>query len=555
MSEAHANEFEPKISVRLEERTGVRRLNILPLEAGLHLPYTYNYPRPVAAATADLGHADLHPPASRRFPPAAPRTRPLPHPQRDACRDSFAMMKLYRSQRTAFRALRTNVLRSALTTLGIVIGVAAVIAMTEIGKGTSTAVQRTIESMGANNLIVFPGVQTSGGVSYGGGSIVTLTPQDAEAILSQCPMAANVTLCSNARTQITFGNRNWVPWNIIGTTPTYFEVRNWTVADGEPFTDADVQHGSRVCLVGLTIQNELFDNESAVGREIRINNVAFRIIGVLGQKGANMMGQDQDDIVIAPWTAVKARVANATLQSVNQSAAVAASSTSASVTAATTINSLCRSYPGSSDSPYPSIDPLRAVDHPQQMRFGNIENIQVHVETAEDMPEAMEEIRCLLHERHHIKSDQPDDFVIRDMTEFSRALGSTAETMTRTLLFVALVSLVVGGVGIMNIMMVSVTERTKEIGLRMAVGARPRDILQQFLLEALVLSLAGGVIGILLGRGTSVAMHYFLGWPIEISLPAIVAAISVSGGIGVVFGYYPAWKASRLDPIEALRYE
>ena len=465
------------------------------------------------------------------------------------------MKKLYRSLRAAFRALRTNLMRSALTTLGIVIGVAAVIAMTEIGQGTSTAVKRTIESMGANNLIVFPGTLTSSGVSYGGGSIVTLTPQDADAILSQCPMAANVTLCSNARTQITFGNRNWVPWNIIGTTPSYLEVRNWTIAEGEAFSDADVQHGARVCLIGSTILRELFDNQSPIGREMRINNVAFRIIGVLGSKGANMMGQDQDDLVIAPWTAVKARVSNATLQSVNQSAAVAATSTSATVTAATTINSLSRSYPGSLDSPYPSIDPLRAIDHPQQMRFANIENIQVLVDDAEDMPEAMEEIRCLLHERHHIKPNQPDDFVIRDMTEFSKALGSTAATMTRTLMFVALVSLMVGGVGIMNIMMVSVTERTKEIGLRMAVGARPRDILRQFLLEALVLSLAGGLIGVLIGRGTSVLMHYWLHWPVEISVPAIVAAITVSGGIGIVFGYYPAWKASRLDPIEALRYE
>jgi ABC-type antimicrobial peptide transport system permease subunit len=476
-------------------------------------------------------------------------------PQSIARRVPLAMMKLYRSLRTAFRALRTNLMRSALTTLGIVIGVAAVIAMTEIGQGSSTAVKHTIESMGANNLIVFPGSLASSGVSYGGGSIVTLTPQDADAILSQCPAAANVTLCSNARTQITFGNRNWVPWNIIGTTPTYFEVRNWTIADGEAFSDSDVVHGARVCLVGTTIENELFDGQSPVGREIRINNVAFRVIGVLGSKGPNIMGFDQDDIVIAPWTTVKGRISSTSLASVNQSAAVAASSTNATVTAATSVNSLSRSYPGTVDSVYPSIDPLAANDHPQQTRFCNIENIQIHVDDADEMDEAMEEIRALLHERHHIKPNQPDDFVIRDMTEFSRALGSTAATMTRTLLFVALVSLLVGGVGIMNIMMVSVTERTKEIGLRMAVGARPRDILRQFLLEALVLSVTGGLFGILIGRGTSVLMHQFFGWPVEISVPAMVAAITVSGGIGVVFGYYPAWKASRLDPIEALRYE
>jgi ABC-type antimicrobial peptide transport system permease subunit len=464
------------------------------------------------------------------------------------------MRKLRRSLRTALRALRRNVMRSALTTLGIVIGVAAVIAMTEIGQGTSTAVQRTIESMGANNLIVIPGTASSSGVTFGSGSIVTLTPQDAEAILRECPAAVNVTLCSNARTQVVFGNRNWVPWHIIGTTPSYLDVRNWNVEDGEPFTDADVQRGARVCLVGATIRRELFEDQSPLGRELRINNVAFRVIGVLGQKGANMMGLDQDDIVIAPWTAIKARVSSTALTNVNQSAAAPAPAAGA-VAAATAVNSLGQAYPGSQDSVYPSADPLRAVDNPQQTRFTNIDNIQVHVASAEDLPEAMEEIRALLRERHHIKAGQPDDFGVRDMTEFSRALGSAQETMTRSLLFVALVSLLVGGVGIMNIMLVSVTERTREIGLRMAVGARPGDILRQFLLEAVVLSLAGGLLGILFGRGTSVLMNWCFHWPVDVSLPAIAASLAVSAGIGITFGYYPAWKASRLDPIEALRYE
>jgi ABC-type antimicrobial peptide transport system permease subunit len=465
------------------------------------------------------------------------------------------MRKLWRSLRTAHRALRRNLMRSALTTLGVIIGVAAVIAMTEVGQGSNTAVRRTIESMGANNLIVFPGTASSSGVSFGSGTILTLTPRDADAIRTECPDVANVTLCSNARTQLMFGDRNWVPWHVIGTTPSYLEVRNWTVADGEAFSDADVQRGARVCLVGATIEHELFDDQPPLGREIRINNVAFHVLGVLGPKGANMMGQDQDDIVIAPWTAVKEYVSSSLLTNVNQSAPAAAAGTNAAVTAATTVNSLNQSYPGSKDSPYPSADPLGAVDHPQQTRFTNIDNIQVHVASTEDLPEAMDEIRALLHERHHIKPGQPDDFVVRDMTEFSRALGSAAATMTRSLLFVALVALLVGGVGIMNIMLVSVTERTREIGLRMAVGARPQDILRQFLLEAVLLSLAGGVLGILCGRGTAVLLNAFFRWPVEPSVPAIVASITVSAGIGIIFGYYPAWKASRLHPIDALRYE
>src|SRR5579871_2757036 len=278
------------------------------------------------------------------------------------------MRKFLRSSRTAFRSLRCNLTRSALTTLGIVSGVAAVIAMTEIGQGSNAAVERTIESMGANNLIIFPGTLTSGGVSFGGGSVVTLTPQDADAILSQCPAAADVALCSNARTQVTFGDRNWVPWHVIGSTPSYFSVRNWTVEEGEPFSDSEVQEGARVCVLGATVRDELFEGESPIGREVRVNNVAFRVIGVLGTKGPNMFGMDQDDIVLAPWTAIRARVSAAALTNVNQSAA-SAYSTNATVAAATTVNSLNRGYPGSSESPYPSADPLRAADHPQQMRF------------------------------------------------------------------------------------------------------------------------------------------------------------------------------------------
>jgi ABC-type antimicrobial peptide transport system permease subunit len=466
------------------------------------------------------------------------------------------MHKFYRILRTAVRALRRNVMRSALTTLGIVIGVSAVIAMTEIGQGSSTAVQKTIASMGANNLLIMPGTASSGGVTFGSGSTITLTPKDADAIARECPAVNSVAVVVRTRTQATFGNKNWVPLYIYGTTPSFLDVREWTdLEEGEPFTDADVRNQTRVCLVGQTIKHELFNDQSPIGREVRMQNVGFRIIGVLSPRGANMMGLDQDDIILAPWTSIKARVSSNTLTNVNQSSAVAAGSTMAAVNAATTVNSLNESYPGNKDAVYPSIDPLRLVDYPQQTRFTNIDQILCRASSQEEIRLAIRQITDLLHERHHIKPGQPDDFGVRDMTEMSKALGSASETMTRSLLFVALVSLIVGGVGIMNIMLVSVTERTREIGLRMAVGARPQDILRQFLVEAVVLCLMGGFMGIAIGRGAAELLHYLLNWPIEVSVLAIVAAITVSASVGIIFGYYPAWKASRLDPIEALRYE
>jgi ABC-type antimicrobial peptide transport system permease subunit len=468
------------------------------------------------------------------------------------------MKKLFRVVRTALRALRRNVMRSALTTLGIVIGVAAVIAMTEIGQGSSLAVQKTIASMGANNLLVMPGTASTGGVSFGSGSVITLCPQDADAVSRECPAVNSVAIVVRARTQVTFANKNWVPLYIYGTTPSFLDVREWTdLEEGEPFTDADVRNGTRVCVVGQTIKHELFNDQSPVGRELRLQNVAFKVVGVLSNRGANMMGMDQDDIVLAPWTSIKARVSSSMLANVNQSTAAAASgsSTAAAVNAATTVNTLNQSYPGNQDSIYPTVDPLRASDYPQQTRFTNIDQIMVRASSTDEIQPAIHQMTDLLHQRHHIKPGQLDDFSVRDMTEMSNALGGATKTMTRSLLFVALVSLIVGGVGIMNIMLVSVTERTREIGLRMAVGARAADILRQFLVEAIVLCLLGGIMGIVLGRGASLMLHYFLRWPIEVSLPAIIAAIIVSASVGIIFGYYPAWKASRLDPIDALRYE
>ena len=457
-------------------------------------------------------------------------------------------MKIYRTVKTSLRALRRNPMRAALTTLGIVIGVGAVIAMMEIGSGSSAAIQKSIASMGANNLLIHPGTAASGGVSFGSGSVMTLTPEDAKAILRDCPAVRTVAPVVRARTQVVYGNRNWVPFFIYGTTPEFLEVRDWTnLAEGEVFTDRDIRNGNRVCLLGQTLVRELFQGDSPIGKDIRINNVSFRVIGVLGRKGANMMGMDQDDIIVAPWTAIKYRVAGSPLANANQSSASSGNSSS--------VNSLSQLYPGGKAELYPVPSATQAADTPLPVRFTNVDQILVSAQSAAEIPLAIDEITALLRERHRISSGEPDDFNIRDMTEMTKVMTSTAKMMTNLLLCVALISLVVGGVGIMNIMLVSVTERTHEIGLRMAVGARARDILRQFLVEAVLLCLVGGGMGILLGHGGSYLVKLLLHWPIETSPVAIAAAVLVSASVGIIFGYYPARKASRLNPIEALRYE
>ena len=451
-----------------------------------------------------------------------------------------------RTLKTAFRALRRNMMRAFLTTLGIVIGVGAVIAMMEIGHGSSTAIQKTVASMGANSMMVFPGTATSSGVSFGGGSTMTLTPQDAEAIARECPAVKAIAPIVRSRTQIVYGNKNWVPQNMQGTTPAYLDVREWPLVEGEPFTDRDVRNASRVCLLGLTLVRELFGGESPVGKEIRVNNVGFKVVGVLGPKGANTWGSDQDDTLIAPWTTIKYRVSGQRMESGNQSAAAAASGGAQQQT-----NTLSKLYPGTGPQLYPPAAPNSTF----AVRFQNIDQLMASAVSTEQMPDAVEQISQLLRERHRLREGEPDDFVVRDMSEMTQALSQTSSMMTNLLLCVAAISLMVGGVGIMNIMLVSVTERTREIGLRMSVGARARDILRQFLTESVVLCLAGGAAGILLGWGASWMVTFFLNWPTESSPGAVIAAVVVSATVGVVFGYYPAWKASRLDPIEALRYE
>lgn len=462
--------------------------------------------------------------------------------------------RFVRTLRTATHALRRNILRSVLTTLGIVIGVGAVIAMMEIGQGSSTAIKKTIASMGANNLLVMPGTAASGGVSYGSGSVMTLTPQDADA-LRDLPAVEDVAPVVRARTQISYGNRNWVPVYIYGTTPDFLDVRDWTdLAEGEPFGDRDVRNTSKVCLIGQTLVRELFQGENPVGKEVRVGSVNFRVVGVLSGKGANMMGIDQDDIVLAPWTTIKYRVSGSSLGSVNQSAAAAAAAATGNPTA-TAVNTLNQLYPTAATSLYPVPSPTQQADTPLPVRFTNVDQIMVAAGSEKQIPEAIRQITAVLHERHRIRPGQPDDFNIRDMTEMTKTLASTTTLMTNLLLCVALISLVVGGVGIMNIMLVSVTERTREIGLRMAVGARAGDILRQFLVEAVVLCLLGGALGILGGWAGSFFVRVVLHWPTETSWPAVVASVLVSATVGIVFGYYPAWKASRLDPIDALRYE
>jgi len=450
--------------------------------------------------------------------------------------------------RTALGALRRNKMRSLLTALGIIIGVGAVIAMIEIGQGSKVTIQATISSMGANNLMILPGAAASGGVSFGSGSITTLTPADADEILRQCTSVEEVAPVVRARAQVVYANRNWIPMYIYGTTAEFLVVRDWEgLSEGEMFGDRDVRNSSKVCVIGATIARELFGEESPLDKEIRLQNVSFRVVGVLRRKGANMMGMDQDDIVLAPWTTIKLRVSG-------MSTANNAASSSSSSSSLDKVNSLNNLYPGAT-ALYPAPSAAQQANTPQLMRPINVDQIIAKAISADHVQVAISQITEVLRERHRIQASQPSDFNIRDMTELTQTVTQTSNTIGLLLIIVACVSMIVGGVGIMNIMLVSVTERTREIGLRMAVGARAGNILQQFLVEAVVLCLLGGAVGVAFGRSMSTFVQSWLGWPIEMSLPAIVGSVLMSAGVGVIFGFYPAWKASRLDPIEALRYE
>jgi ABC-type lipoprotein export system ATPase subunit/ABC-type antimicrobial peptide transport system permease subunit len=525
---------------------------------------------PVAATTVEAGtrvavagdggaahHAVQaeHRPAPH-FPVKSPRPRPA-LAARPSLYDDPSRPKVWGAPsiipptfRTALGALRRNKMRSSLTALGVIIGVSAVIAMAEIGQGSKRVLERSMASMGANNLLVLPGAAASGGISWGIGSSPTLTPADADEIARQCPAVSVVAPLVRGRGQIVYGSRNWNPNQMYGTTPSYLAVRDWENLDeGDMFTERDIRNGSKVCVIGQTLKRELFQDESPIGKDLRVANVSLRVIGVLGRKGANMVGMDQDDILLAPWTTMKFRVSSASTSSTNQ----ASSSSSSSLDQ---VNSLDELYPGGTEL-YPAPSTTQTADTPQPVRLITVDQILAKVVADDQMRQAMDQITNLIRERHRIKQDEDgeyaDDFNLRDMTEMTKLMASTSATISNLLLAVAAISLFVGGVGIMNIMLVSVTERTREIGLRMAVGARGHHILRQFLVEAVVLCLLGGAIGIGFGRGFSTLVGRFL--PTEISFPAIIASVAVSATVGIVFGFYPAWKASRLDPIEALRYE
>jgi putative ABC transport system permease protein len=411
------------------------------------------------------------------------------------------MKRLIWTMRIALRALKVNKLRSALTMLGIVIGVAAVIATAAIGSGAKQRIQEQIASIGSNVIIILPGSLTSSGLRMGTGNAITLSESDARELPVQCQDIALAVPAVRGGAQVVYGNSNWATI-IVGTAPGYLEVRELSLAEGAPFTQQDVDGANKVALLGKTVVDNLFGDVDAVGQSIRIKNVPFLVVGVLSPKGQSPMGQDQDDIILLPISTAKRKVIGT--KSANADA---------------------------------------------------VDSIIMQAKSGNQIEAAQGEARGLLRQRHHLQASEDDDFSIRNMQEIFAAQEASSRIMSLMLAAVASVSLVVGGIGIMNIMLVSVRERTREIGLRQAVGAKTRDILTQFLVEAMVLSIFGGVIGIVLGIGASAVISRLAQWNTVIGLSAVLLAVFFSALIGVSFGYYPARRAAYLDPIEALRAE
>ncbi|MBZ5582321.1 MAG: ABC transporter permease [Acidobacteriia bacterium] len=410
-------------------------------------------------------------------------------------------MKALASIRIALRALRVNRLRSALTMLGIIIGVAAVIAMVAVGTGATARIQAQIEAIGSNLIMVSPGSLTTNGIRLGSGATVTLTEDDAKAIAAECPSVSAAVPTVRGNAQVMFGNNNWAT-SIQGSTPDYLTIREQPVILGNPFTSDDVNSAAKVALLGQTVAQNLFGEADPTGQTIRIKNVPFTVDGVLSPKGQSPTGQDQDDLILIPISTAK-----------------------------------------------------RQVTGGNQANAGAVGTIMVQAINSTAMGQAQNEVEALLRQRHRMQPGQDDDFTIRNLSEVFAAQESSARVMSILLGAIASVSLIVGGIGIMNIMLVSVTERTREIGLRLAIGAKTRDILSQFLVEAVTLSILGGVVGILAGIGASMLISYFAQWRTLVSPTAIALAFAFSGLVGVFFGYYPARKAALLDPIDALRYE
>ena len=402
---------------------------------------------------------------------------------------------------TALQSLRANVMRSALTALGIIIGVSAVISMVAIGAGAQQQVDSVIESMGANLIVVVNGSSRRGGVHGGSGTRPSLTGADAQAIENEIPGVLATAPEVRGNQQIIFGNTNWFT-SIRGVTLNYFEVRDWTLADGRIFGVADVRSAAKVAILGESVVENLFPGQSPIGASVRINRVPFEVIGTLRSKGQTPFGSDQDDIVLVPLETAKRRVLGG-----------------------------------------------------RELGGGLVNSISVEARSADFVTDVEEQITELLRARHRIAEGGPDDFRIRNVAEFLAARAESSRVMAILLAAVASVSLLVGGIGIMNIMLVSVTERTREIGVRMAVGARGRDIRLQFLVEAVILALLGGILGIGLGIAGSQAIANFAEWPMRLAPAAIILAFGFSAAVGIFFGLYPANKAAGLDPIEALRHE
>ena len=395
--------------------------------------------------------------------------------------------------KVALRALRRSAMRSVLTALGIIIGVAAVIAMVSIGNGAKSQVESSIASLGQNLINIFPGSMTTGGMRGGWGSASSLTVEDALAIQREVSGVAALTPEMRDRSQVLANGLNWNT-QVLGEDISYLDIRLWSLADGEMFTEADVRSGTKVCVIGKTVAAQLFPDMDPIGQNIRVRNIPFKIVGVLSAKGFNYFGQDQDDVMVIPYTSFLKRLA----------------------------------------------------------RRPNLNSILVQAVSPDVMARVQQDITDLLQQR---RNGREPDFTVRNQQELAEAATATTKTMTVLLGAIAGVSLIVGGIGIMNIMLVSVTERTREIGIRLAVGAHGRDVLTQFLVEAIILSVMGGALGVLLGVGASQLVSKLNGWPVLVSTSAIFGAVAFSAAIGVFFGFYPARKAAQLDPIEALRYE
>lgn len=446
---------------------------------------------------------------------------------------------------TCLRALVRNPMRAALTILGIVVGIAAVVAIREIGEGSKQQIATNIASMGANTVNVSGASVRTAGVNSGMGGRASLLATDAQALMDECP--EYVTLASpvvRASGQVIVGNTNWSPNSIMGGNEHYLSIEGWKIAKGSAFTKAQVDNSERVCLIGQTIAKELYKDTDPIGQDIRIKDVVFTVIGVLAGKGSDMWG-DKDDCIMLPWTSVRTRLVGSS-GSATVGKAGAANSSKPSATS---------TFPTTSVSFYPGCDVQPYTNAPHPLRTRTVDSITVLIKDSAQARAAMDAMTPVLRRQHHLEPGVEDDFDLRSRSEFAEAVTSTSQTMSSLLIAVALISLIVGGVGIMNIMMVSVTERTREIGLRMAVGARPRDIMRQFLLESVLLCVIGGGIGILIGRLASSAVSSHFGWPIAPDPAAMLGAVSIAGGIGIIFGWYPAYKASKLDPIDALHHE